>query len=143
MNTEEKMHAAGQSYALFTPIIPYVRMTQRGKWGSPRAQDYLANQATIKTELLQRISEMDYTMFRRGQRLRVDIVVVVPHSKARVGDIDNIAKAILDAMQGLVYENDSWIDWLRIQRGTVESEDQQPYCRVRVEEVGGPTTMDH
>ena len=52
-------------------------------------------------------------------RLRVKILATMPDRRPR--DIDNLLKALLDALEHCrVFENDSQVDSLRIDRGAVE-----------------------
>ena len=84
-------------------IIPYTRMTGRGKF-SPRARRYLENQEALAWE------------FRKVWKDKPSIAypvilswsVHLPHRR-RV-DADNVGKAIQDALEKAgVIENDRWI----------------------------------
>lgn len=74
-------------------VIPYVRMTQKGKFVKKRAQDYLGNQDALAWE------------FRRAHRreksingeLELSFTVHLPHK--RLVDTDNVLKALQDALQ--------------------------------------------
>lgn len=95
------------------PFKPYVRMTQRGKWCDPEAQEYLASQAALKAALQEQLG--DRPMLPARTPLGVDIVI------ARVGglhnrDIDNEGKALLDALSGVALPDDRWVDELHIIR---------------------------
>jgi len=59
------------------------------------------------------------------------IVTAYPPDK-RKRDLDNILKALLDAMQGSLYEDDSQIDQLLIKRGDVIKGGK---VRVTIEEI--------
>lgn len=85
-------------------------MTRRGKWVNERAKEYLASQEALAWQFKQQCPEM-----LPGQMpLKVKAIVETP--KPRLGDIDNLAKAILDSAQGIVFLNDCWIDSIFIQR---------------------------
>ena len=95
------------------PFKPYTRMTQGGKWVRPDARAYLDSQDALKTQL---VAEMiDRPMLPESTPLIVDIVIQHAggfHNR----DLDNEAKAILDAMQGIVFKDDRWIDQLLVSR---------------------------
>ena len=92
------------------PIVPYVRMTRRGKFTSEAAQKYLANQDNLK--LFMRVDRM----LPPRMPLAVDISVTVPQSVGHRCDLDNLLKAILDAGRGILYADDRWIDSIVIDR---------------------------
>ena len=55
---------------------------------------------------------------RLKSRLALDVVVNCPDRRER--DIDNLSKAVLDSLQAAgVFERDSQIDYLCVQRGSV------------------------
>lgn len=97
-------------FTLTGPIIPYVRMTRRGKFTSKRAQEYLASQERLAWQFKEQCPEM----LPEGTPL--SIVAVIETPKLHTGDLDNICKAILDSAQGIVFHNDCWIDSISIQR---------------------------
>lgn len=89
-------------------IIPYVRMTQAGKWVKPRAMQYIARQDELAWELAATMRANDWSPFDRTP-LVVTIEITMP-SRLHRQDLDNQEKAIIDAAQGIVYGNDLWID---------------------------------
>jgi len=94
---------------------PYVRMTRRGKWVKKDAQEYLTRQRRIRRALHSIMAREGWSLIRSGQPLAVRIDLV--HSHGFHGrDLDNEAKAILDAAQGVVFENDRWVDDLFLTR---------------------------
>ncbi len=94
---------------------PYVRMTQRGKWVKKDALEYLASQRLIKAGLWQAMIEESWTMIPGGRPLAVEVDLVHNHG-LHGHDLDNAGKAVVDAAQGVVYENDRWIDRLSVVR---------------------------
>lgn len=90
-------------FILKDKIIPYVRMTRRGKWVDKRAQEYLSNKAW----LVHQIKEQGCQMLAEKTPLAVSIVIETPTPYK--GDLDNLVKAILDASQHIVFRNDCWI----------------------------------
>ena len=51
------------------------------------------------------------------ERLRVHLVFF---GASKISDLDNLAKSVLDAMNGLVYKDDSQIDRLVIERSGID-----------------------
>lgn len=88
-------------------VMPYVRMTQKGKW-KPQAQKYLASQGQLRLLLQNQMQHglqpiPDKTPFY----LRVVFYEpVIRHNR----DVDNMVKAVLDAAQGICFVNDMWCD---------------------------------
>jgi Holliday junction resolvase RusA-like endonuclease len=99
-----------------TDIVPYVRMTRRGKFVNPRAQKYLSSKNTLSMLIKSEMVEHDYDMMPAKTPLWVNILVQVPSSQGHRADIDNICKAVLDACNGIAYPDDRWIDELEIKR---------------------------
>lgn len=93
-------------------VQPYTRMTQRGKYVSPKAQKYLASQEAMAWQMAQQVSEKPH--FPKEARLSVSIHL---HGKYRRGDLDNRQKACLDAAKGILWYDDQQIDELYIWRG--------------------------
>jgi len=94
-------------------IKPYVRMTRRGKWGSPQAQEYLSSKAAIQMQLRAQIqtrtdTEDHFPVFGR-EPLRVRLWIRVSE-RLHTKDLDNQIKAVLDACNGIVWADDRWID---------------------------------
>lgn len=97
---------------------PAQRMTQRSKHVSKRAQAHLNWQRqvrdTVWTELLKQCwSADDGPLFDADTRLRVTLMIWL-HERSKA-DVDNLAKAILDAVQTrsgavLLYHDDNQID---------------------------------
>jgi len=92
-------------FQLEGPFKPYVRMTQRGKWVKPEAQAYLASKEAHGWQFLQQMGGEE--VIPRGIPLMVTIVIDPPNHRR---DLDNEIKALLDAMQGIVFEDDRWVD---------------------------------
>ena len=86
---------------------PYVRMTQRGKFVRPEAQAYLASKDVLQYQLIQEM--VDRPMLPESTPLEVVILIAHNHKFHR-RDLDNEVKALLDAMQGIVFKNDCWVD---------------------------------
>lgn len=95
------------SFLIEGRIKPYVRMTQRSKHVDPQAQEYLASKLAIGLQLKQQMQGRE--IIPRGIPLAVGVDIeegVGFHNR----DLDNEVKAMLDAGQGVVFEDDRWID---------------------------------
>ena len=105
---------------------PYVRMTQAGKWVKREAQQYLASKDALALQFA--TSMLDRPCIPRGVPLIVDIHIT--HSGGfHHCDLDNQAKAILDAAQGIVFEDDRWVDRLSCKRERGDADLVQLYVR--------------
>ncbi len=111
-------------------IIPAVRMTHRSKFADPKAQEYLANQDVIAWQLKIQMMDSSWELIPNGTRLAVEAEVSMPEIE-RKQDLDNILKAILDAAQGIVFQNDCWFDLMKISR--VQGEEYK--ARLEVHEI--------
>ena len=67
-------------------------------------------------------------------RLRVYLRVVATN-RSRLPDADNCAKAPLDGLRGIVYDDDRQIDDLRIVRSVLKG--AEPCVEIDIEELGG------
>jgi crossover junction endodeoxyribonuclease RusA len=95
--------------------MPAVRMTRRSKFVDPRAQAYLASKTDIQYQLKAQMIEKDYKMLAGQTPLGVVIAVSYTSHKNN-HDLDNIVKNLQDSMQGIVYQNDCWIDHISATR---------------------------
>ena len=86
---------------------PYVRMTQKSKFVDPEAQAYLASKDALGFQMLQQMASNGWEMVPRGVPLGALIVIQPVRHNC---DIDNQIKAILDSAQGIVFEDDRWVD---------------------------------
>jgi len=89
--------------------VPYVRMTQRGKYVRPRAKRYLASKAFLAYQMKQGMGSAPPL---GRQPLQVDLLFGYVGGADHRRDIDNEVKAILDAGNNIVWEDDRWIDQL-------------------------------
>jgi len=102
-------------FTIVGKIIPYVRMTQRSKYADERARRYLKSQESIGWQLKQQMLYAGAEMINRKARLAVAIRMRAPGGLHR-WDLDNGVKAVLDAAQGIVFEDDRWIDRITAER---------------------------
>ena len=97
-------------------VKPYVRMTQKGKWSSPQAQEYLASKTNLAFKIKKAMQEFCYEQMPAQTPLFVSATVYVHTSQGHRADLDNILKAILDACNGIAFPDDRWVDELDIDR---------------------------
>ena len=116
MSEPHAVYAVDQKYLFVIEgeIIPYVRMTRRGKYNDPLAQDYMTSQTAIQWQLNCQMVDRNLPMLPMQTPLAVSIIVET--KRGHTFDTDNAAKAVLDAAQGIVFGNDLWIDWLHVER---------------------------
>lgn len=110
-----------REFVINGPIKPYVRMTQRGKFVKRDALEYLASKTAIRVQLPCQMEAHGVEMIPRGHPLDVTALFLFPggfHNK----DLDNLVKAVLDAMQSYVFEDDCWVDSLYARRLTLGKE---------------------
>lgn len=103
-------------------IKPYVRMTQRGKYVSRQAQQYLNNKDTLMTQLRSEMQWQNAEMYPKGVPLKVIMHIYVHTSQGHRADLDNIVKSVFDSCKGIVFEDDRWIDEFQVMRTIGEKE---------------------
>ena len=116
---------------------PYVRMTQASKWVQPDAVQYLASKEDIGRQLAQQMAANDWDMLPGQTPLWVSINIEHQggfHNR----DLDNELKAFLDGANGIVYPDDRWIDWVKVQR----QRGKENKVRMVVELAGGDAIPD-
>lgn len=105
-------------------IVPYTRMTQRGKYVKPDARRYLDSQNRLKILMQQEVAHLrgdkPYCVPEKGS-FGIDIDFNM--KKMHHCDLDNLVKAVMDAAQGVIFENDRYCDFIRAKRvGGVSSD---------------------
>jgi Holliday junction resolvase RusA-like endonuclease len=115
---------------IYSPVVPYVRMTTQGKNFVPRARRYLGAQEDIKNlfDLAKRNLNCfdDYYV---PEKCPFELVVNFYMNKLHYCDLDNLVKAILDAGQGILYKNDMHCDVIVAGRYLTEGE---PHVQVKI-----------
>lgn len=101
-------------FTLTTRIVPAVRMTHRGKWTSPRAQEYLASQEALRYQLKQQMRDNGWKMLPAKTPLAVELSVGT--DTLHKADLDNILKAVQDSANKIVFADDCWIDRVKVWR---------------------------
>ena len=89
-------------------IKPYVHRTYKGKW-TDRAKEYHASQNAVRVQMANQMQLAGMKRIPRGVPLRISICATVPN-RLHGFDCTNIQKAIEDAAQTIVFENDCWVD---------------------------------
>lgn len=97
-----------QSFTVPGKPVPAVRMTQRSKWSNPQAKRYLAYKEQVGW------LAKDAGIRQREGPVLVTIDVFLKNRMGRRGDIDNLAKAITDGLNGIAYQDDKQITRLTI-----------------------------
>lgn len=103
------------NFMIYGPFKPYTRMTQRSKYRDPQAQEYLNSQENIGWQYKQQMQERNYNSISQGTPFNVHIVIYMP-TNLHCQDLDNQAKALVDAAKGIVFPNDLWMDNLTASR---------------------------
>lgn len=113
-----------QVYRLKGKPIPYVRMTRKGKFVKKRAKDYLACKDDLAWQFKKRMTEKGYKRYGR-EPLCVSIEFCYADGPDHRRDLDNEIKAVVDSANGIVWEDDRWIDHIDAERKgpEVEGED--------------------
>lgn len=101
------------TYVLEGKVVPYVRMTHNGKYHSGAAGTYLASKEALSWQYLAQRS--GGPLYPSTASLRVDIIITRPDSLHHC-DVDNEAKALLDAANGVIYEDDRCVDEFHVLR---------------------------
>ena len=117
-----------KQYVIHGKVIPYVRMTRYGKFVNERAQQYMASQQAIALQIKNAMQPQG-KMFPDQTPLSVQVVFEMPE-RIHTSDLDNQAKAVIDAAQGILYKNDSWIDEMFLKR--TKGDCYKCYLRVEV-----------
>jgi crossover junction endodeoxyribonuclease RusA len=94
--------------------VPAVRMTQRSKWANPQAQRYLAWKQKVGW------TAKEWGAEPAEGRLQVRLWFYL--SKRGRADIDNLAKGIMDGLNGICFHDDTQVDELivRIRTGCTD-----------------------
>ena len=112
-------------------VVPYTRMTQRGKYVKPNALRYLASQKELK--LLMSIANHNreyYKMYYVPEKCPFGVQMTFYVNRLHYCDLDNLLKAVMDAGNGILYKDDMWCDEFgKTKRVLIEGE---PYVRLTI-----------
>lgn len=89
-------------------IKPYTRMTQNGKWVDEAAKEYIASQIAIGQQIKNQMALNGWEMLPLKTPLKLEVTATLPE-RLYTFDVDNLGKAVQDALQGIVFKNDCWI----------------------------------
>ena len=113
---------------IYNPVVPYVRMTQRGKYVKPDAIRYLQAQKDLKSLMVLAKRNVEcFEDYYVPEKEPFMVGVQFYTAKAHQCDLDNLVKAILDAGQGVLYKDDRYADKITAIRIKTESE---PHVRL-------------
>jgi crossover junction endodeoxyribonuclease RusA len=110
--------------------VPAVRMTQRGKFIKKAAGRYLAYKNQVAWEAKAAKRKAGLKMFTGA----VEVIATAYIYGNKSGDADNLAKAFLDAMNGIVWIDDRQVTDLTIRKRKVSSKDEER-AEIEVREV--------
>jgi Holliday junction resolvase RusA-like endonuclease len=118
-------------------VYPAVRTTRAKMHTDPAYLRYAAMKDELKAHLISLVNESGGSMF-----LGVPLVVRLTIGKTRTGkfgvmacDIDNLAKSVLDSMNGIVFADDREVVELHVRKvGVIREFDE--YVLINVEEQG-------
>ena len=89
---------------------PYTRFTRRGQWVSEKAIAYKDSQTNLRAILMEAKTTQGYTaapIFEAGIPLRLILIYGYAMNNQ---DLSNLLKAIEDAANKVIYDDDRWID---------------------------------
>lgn len=103
--------------------VPAVRMTQRSKYADPAAKKYLTYKKLVAASAISAMNRKALEKIDGTVSVQIDIFYEVPKSYTKKrktdiyesdyqirpevrGDIDNVAKSILDGMNGICFKDD-------------------------------------
>lgn len=94
--------------------VPCVRMTQRGKFVKPQAQRYLAYKESVGW-----IAKVSGAKIITGP---VEVRMIFFFANNKLPDLDNLIKAILDALNGICWIDDRQVVEITAKRTKGETE---------------------
>lgn len=86
-------------------IKPYVRMTQRGKYLKHQAQEYITSKKAIQLQAKMQMNRAGYEPIPKGKTFEIRCAFML-EKRVMSCDVDNLLKAVLDALEGIAFEND-------------------------------------
>lgn len=108
---------------------PYVRVG-RERW-TPRAKEYFESKDILAAEFKCAALEQGWYIRPKGVLLRVELEVHRP--RVFVSDIDNLAKAVLDAANGILFADDRWVTELLATKTRAKPE--EAFTLIKIMEV--------
>jgi len=99
--------------------VPAARMTQRGKWIKPNAKRYLAFKDMVRWTAWDAMKKAGLAPIEGPVAVELKAYI----NGGRPGDVDNIAKAVFDGLNGVVWYDDRQISEMHVYR--YEKQDEQ------------------
>jgi Holliday junction resolvase RusA-like endonuclease len=91
-------------------VKPYVRMTQRGKFVKKNALEYLASKTELQSKIKSYMNSHGLEPLTKNTPLIFSLSIHVPVSQGYRADLDNIVKAVVDACNKIVFDDDRYIN---------------------------------
>jgi Holliday junction resolvase RusA-like endonuclease len=104
-------------FTLIGRVKPAVRMTQRGKFTSPQAAEYLACKHALGLQLRHQMARHEWDMLPGQTPLRVWMHFEFPGGMNNM-DLDNLIKSMIDSANNIAYPDDRWINKIEASRAT-------------------------
>lgn len=112
--------------------VPYVRMTQRGKYVKENAKRYLTYKDAIKYIAMSQIKGEIET-----ENVKVIVRVYLHGKKAPMGndgDIDNYIKSAMDSLNGIAYKDDRQVVKVYGEKQPCRADEER--MEIEIERVG-------
>ena len=103
-------------FSIIGKIVPYTRMTQKSKYVNKQAKRYLEWKDDFGWQIKQIMLDNNWEMIPHPIPLHLRVIYQIPGSRVTRFDLSNLVKGIEDAIQGIVFENDSAVEQITARR---------------------------
>lgn len=115
-------------------VVPYTRMTQRGKYVKPDAIRYIESQTRLKNAImLEGVSKDVLGEYHVPEKCRFGAVMTFYVASLHHCDLDNLVKAVIDACQKVLFKDDRYCDTIYASR--VKSKDHEEGVQISLYEI--------
>lgn len=98
-------------------VVPYTRMTQRGKYVKPDAIRYIESQTRLKNEIsICTEDERSDIPWFVPEKCRFGVHMTFYVASLHHCDLDNLIKAVIDACQKVLFKDDRYCDAISASR---------------------------
>lgn len=112
-------------------VVPYTRMTRRGKYVKPDAIKYLDSQNRLKTLLSEANHNREYYgMWHVPEKVEFMAEMSFNVASLHHCDLDNLIKAVMDACQGVLFKDDRYCDVISAKRVKCKPGDEGVNIRI-------------